>query len=109
MHHTKSTVPRPSRKVVDPPGGKATFRLYGQDYEESDALSLAPPRDGGSGVDVTVERMEKMRVHVEAERDGGAKVEDLGDKERVSNPPEGFRPSRKVRTSRYRNRGGADR
>jgi len=39
-----------------------------------------------------------MRVHVEPEVDGGAKVEDVDDKEkaRETNPPEGFRPSRKV-------------
>ena len=100
MHPSQSTVPRPSRKVVDPPGGKDSLKLYGEEYEETDALSLAPPRDGGSGIDVEVERMERMRVHVEAERDGGARVEDVEDSQDgrgESNPPEGFRPSRKVR------------
>lgn len=76
IHPSKSTVPRPSRKVVDPPGGKTSLRLFGEEYEETDALSLAPPRNGGSGVDVEVERMERMRVHVEPETDGGAAIED---------------------------------
>jgi len=65
---------------VDPPGGKQSLHLFGEEYEETDALSLAPPRDGGNGVDVEVERMERMRVHVEPEFDGGAKVEDVKDK-----------------------------
>lgn len=78
-----STVPRngaggakPTRKVVDPPGGKQSLKIYGEEYEEEDALSLAPPRDGGPGVDVEIERMEKMRLHVEPELDGGAKIEE---------------------------------
>ncbi|KAK8869585.1 hypothetical protein IAR55_000152 [Kwoniella newhampshirensis] len=97
---SKSTVPRPSRKVRDPPGGKDNIRLYGEEYEEEDALSLAPPRDGGSGVEVEVERLERLKVHVEPEVDGGAKIIDNDDdeeKSRVSNPPAGFKPSRKVR------------
>lgn len=79
-----STVPRntssggvkPTRKVVDPPGGKQSLKIYGEEYEEEDALSLAPPRDGGPGVDVEVERLERMRLHVEPELDGGAKIEE---------------------------------
>jgi hypothetical protein len=39
-------------------------------------LSIAPPRNGGSGVDVELERMEKMRLHVEPVVDGGATIED---------------------------------
>lgn len=73
---SKSTVPRPSRKVRDPPGGKQSLRIFGEEYEETDALSMAPPRDGGDGVDVEVERLERMKVHVEPEVDGGAKIED---------------------------------
>lgn len=73
---SQSTVPRPTRKVVDPPGGKQSIRIYGEEYEEADALSLAPPRDGGDGVDVEVERLERMRVHVEPEVDGGARIEE---------------------------------
>ncbi len=76
MHPSKSTVPRQSRKVVDPPGGKSSVRLTGEEYEETDALSLAPPRDGGNGVDVEMERMERMRLHVEPEAKGGATIED---------------------------------
>ena len=79
VHPSKSAVPRPTRKVVDPPGGKQNIRLFGEEYEETDALSLAPPRDGGDGVDVEVERMERMRVHVEPEVDGGAHIEDEKD------------------------------
>jgi len=96
---TKSTVPRPSRKVVDPPGGKQSVRLFGEEYEEIDALSLAPPRGGGDGVDVEVERMERLKVHVEPEIEGTAKVEEVSEENagRVSNPPPGFRPTRKVR------------
>ena len=78
-----STVPRnaanaakPTRKVVDPPGGKQSLKIYGEEYEEEDALSLAPPRDGGPGVDVEVERMERMRLHVEPEAEGGARIEE---------------------------------
>ena len=40
---------------------------------------MAPPRDGGSGVDVEIERLEKMKLHVEPEVDGGAKIEDEKD------------------------------
>ncbi len=79
LHPSKSTVPRPFRKVADPPGGKTSVRLFGEEYEETDALSLAPPRDGGDGVDIEVERMERMRVHVEPEVDGGAVIEDEKD------------------------------
>lgn len=81
-HPSKSTVPRggatgdkPSRKVVDPPGGKQSLRIYGEEYEEEDALSLAPARDG-NGVDVAIEHLERIKMHVEPEFDGGAKVED---------------------------------
>jgi len=70
MHPSKSTVPRQSRKV------ESSVRLTGEEYEETDALSLAPPRDGGNGVDVEMERMERMRVHVEPEAKGGATIED---------------------------------
>ena len=76
MHPSKSTVPRPSRKVIDPPGGKQNVRIIGEEFEETDALSLAPPRDGGDGVDITVERMERMRLHVEPTVDGGATISD---------------------------------
>lgn len=110
---------RPSRKVVDPPGGKQSYKLYGEEYEEADALSLAPPKDGGPGVDVDIDRMEHLKVHVEPEADGGARIEDMPDEnkielipgeqkdepatadarntERESNPPPNFRPTRKVR------------
>ncbi|OCF36630.1 hypothetical protein I317_00631 [Kwoniella heveanensis CBS 569] len=99
---SQTTVPRPSRKVIDPPGGKQSIRLFGEEYEEEDALSLAPPRDGGDGVDVEVERLERLRVHAEPVVDGGARIEDdqqqqQGDGSRISNPPAGYRPSRKVR------------
>ncbi|WVF71963.1 hypothetical protein IAT40_006773 [Kwoniella sp. CBS 6097] len=96
---SQTTVPRPSRKVIDPPGGKQSIRLFGEEYEEEDALSLAPPRDGGNGVDVEVERLERMRVHAEPVVDGGAKIEDeqASGGSRTSNPPAGYRPSRKVR------------
>ncbi|WVQ69844.1 uncharacterized protein L199_008065 [Kwoniella botswanensis] len=94
----RTTVPRPSRKVRDPPGGKQSIQLFGEEYEEEDALSLAPPRDGGDGVDVEVERLEKLRVHAEPVRDGGAHIEEEENRtERVSNPAHGFRPTRKVR------------
>ncbi|WVQ98949.1 hypothetical protein IAU59_006081 [Kwoniella sp. CBS 9459] len=101
---SQTTVPRPSRKVIDPPGGKQSIRLFGEEYEEEDALSLAPPRDGGDGVDVEVERLERMRVHAEPVVDGGARIEDDQQQQqqqgfggRLSNPPPGYRPSRKVR------------
>ncbi|WWC89785.1 uncharacterized protein L201_004711 [Kwoniella dendrophila CBS 6074] len=99
----KTTVPRPSRKVRDPPGGKQSISLFGEEYEEEDALSLAPPRDGGSGVDIEIDRLERLKVHAEPVQDGGAHIEDeTQDKsnqgqERVSNPAHGFRPTRKVR------------
>ncbi|WWD01157.1 hypothetical protein V866_008096 [Kwoniella sp. B9012] len=96
----RTTVPRPSRKVRDPPGGKQSIQLFGEEYEEEDALSLAPPRDGGDGVDVEVERLEKLRVHAEPVRDGGAHIEEEQQDpktDRVSNPAHGFRPTRKVR------------
>ncbi|RXK41916.1 hypothetical protein M231_00637 [Tremella mesenterica] len=92
----KATVPRPSRKVVDPPGGKQSIRIYGEEYEETDALSLAPPREG-NGVDVEIERLERVKLHVEPEIDGGAKIEDEPRDKPISNPPPGFKPSRKVR------------
>ncbi|EIW70061.1 hypothetical protein TREMEDRAFT_29748 [Tremella mesenterica DSM 1558] len=97
----KATVPRPSRKVVDPPGGKQSIRIYGEEYEETDALSLAPPREG-NGVDVEIERLERVKLHVEPEIDGGAKIEDepwtdIRRDKPISNPPPGFKPSRKVR------------
>jgi hypothetical protein len=76
LNPAQSTVPRPSRKVRDPPGGKTSFNITGEEYEETDALSIAPPRNGGRGVDVEIDRMEKMRLHVEPEVDGGAKIED---------------------------------
>ncbi|ORY29954.1 hypothetical protein BCR39DRAFT_558780 [Naematelia encephala] len=99
VHPSKSTVPRFSRKVVDAPGGKQNIRLFGEEYEETDALSLAPPRDGGDGVDVEIERLERLKVHVEPAVEGGAKIEEPKDEpaERVTNPPPGFKPSRKVR------------
>lgn len=91
----------------EPPGGKQNLRIFPEELEEEDALSLAPPRDGGSGIDVEVERMERMRLHVEQEEDLGAKIEDAeagsaakagaGAAARESNPPEGFRPTRNVR------------
>ncbi|ORX33796.1 hypothetical protein BD324DRAFT_638618 [Kockovaella imperatae] len=76
VHPSKSTVPRTTRKVTEPPGGRGSFRLAPQEYEETDALSLAPPRDGGDGVDVELDHMEHLRLHVEPEHDGGAKIED---------------------------------
>lgn len=85
MHPTKSTVPRPTRKVVDPPGGQQNLRIFGEEYEETDALSLAPPRDGGDGVDVEVERMERMRLHVEPQREGEAHIEE--EKDACVDPP----------------------
>jgi hypothetical protein len=39
-------------------------------------LSFAPPRNGGSGVDVELERMERMRLHIEPVVDGGARIEE---------------------------------
>ena len=72
LHPSKSTVPRNSRKTGDGTG----VRIEPQEYEETDALSLAPPRDGGSGVDVEIDRIERMKVHVEPEVDGGARIED---------------------------------
>lgn len=82
-HPSKSTVPRgtgsaglkPSRKVVDPPGGKQSLKIYGEEYEEEDALSLAPARDG-RGVDVAIEHLERVKLHVEPQVDLGAHVED---------------------------------
>jgi hypothetical protein len=91
--------------------------LFGEEYEEADALSLAPPRDGGEGVDVEVERMEKMRVHVDPVEEAGERIEEVKEwvrqqypdagfaiwggvdasSEKVSNPPVGFKPTRKVR------------
>ncbi|KLT46252.1 hypothetical protein CC85DRAFT_281903 [Cutaneotrichosporon oleaginosum] len=115
---SQAATTRPSRKVVDPPGGKQSFKLYGEEYEEADALSLAPPKDGGPGVDIDIDRMEHLKLHVEPEADGGAHIEDLPDEnkielgpgekvesataearntERESNPPPNFRPTRKVR------------
>lgn len=76
MDPSKSTVPRPSRKVRDPPGGKQSISIFGEEYEETDALSMAPPRDGGSGIDVEIERLEKLRMHVEPTVAGGAKIEE---------------------------------
>jgi hypothetical protein len=78
---TKSTVPRPTRKVVDPPGGKQSLRVFGDEYEETDALALAPPRDGGEGVDVELERLERVKMHVEPEVDGGARIEEETEKD----------------------------
>ncbi|KAK4687757.1 hypothetical protein P7C73_g2365, partial [Tremellales sp. Uapishka_1] len=96
---SRSTVPRPSRKVREAPGGQQNLRIFGEEYEETDALSLAPPRDGGDGVDVELEHMEKIRLHVEPEKEGAAHIEEEKEKapERVSNPAANFRPSRKVR------------
>jgi hypothetical protein len=110
---TPGATGRPTRKVIDPPGGKQSLKLYGEEYEETDALSLAPPADGGPGVDVEIDRLEHLKLHVEPEADGGAHIEDLPDKitadkaaadkaaadeaARVSNPPPNFRPTRKVR------------
>lgn len=78
MKPTHSTVPRPSRKVREAPGGKDSINISEENYEETDALSIAPPRNGGSGVDVELERMERMRLHVEPVVDGGARIEDEG-------------------------------
>ncbi|WVQ78468.1 hypothetical protein IAT38_000554 [Cryptococcus sp. DSM 104549] len=102
---SKATVPRRAPAAA----GGGNLRLFGEEYEEQDALSLAPPRDGGDGVDVEVERLERLRVHVEAEKEGGAKIEESKEDKakrqeaeakeeagRVSNPPPGFKPSRKV-------------
>ncbi|WWD16153.1 hypothetical protein CI109_100578 [Kwoniella shandongensis] len=95
---SKSTVPRPSRKVREAPGGKDNIHLFGEEYEEEDALSLAPPRDGGPGVDVEVERLERLKVHVERDAEGSAKIEEEPERPiKVNNPPAGFKPSRKVR------------
>ncbi|RSH93896.1 hypothetical protein EHS25_006548 [Saitozyma podzolica] len=93
---SKSTVPRPSRKVIDPPGGKQSMRIFGEEFEETDALSMAPPRDGGEGVDIEVERMERMKVHVDPVEEAGKRIEEVPEGDRASNPPPGFRPSRKV-------------
>ncbi|KAE8541000.1 hypothetical protein D1P53_002353 [Cryptococcus gattii VGV] len=97
---TESSIP-PSKSTVPRNGKENNVRLFGEEYEEQDALSLAPPRDGGDGVDVEVERSERMKMHVEPEQEGGAKIEDVKDddkekKDRVSNPPPGFKPTRKV-------------
>ncbi|EJT50840.1 hypothetical protein A1Q1_07990 [Trichosporon asahii var. asahii CBS 2479] len=94
---------RPSRKVIDPPGGKTSFSVTGDEYAEADALSLAPAKDGG--VDVDIDRMQHLKLHVDEEVDGGAHIEDIPDKpqakqqeqDRVVNAPSGFRPTRKVR------------
>lgn len=70
-------------------------------------------------MDIEVERMERMRVHVEPEVEGGAKIEEEKEQDslvpigvlrvkgeewlmargasRASNPPPNFRPTRKVR------------
>ncbi|OXG21648.1 hypothetical protein C366_01330 [Cryptococcus neoformans Tu401-1] len=97
---TESAIP-PSKSTVPRNAKEDNFRLFGEEYEEQDALSLAPPRDGGEGVDVEIERLERMKVHVEQEQEGGAKIEDVKDddkekKDRISNPPPGFKPTRKV-------------
>lgn len=105
---------RPSRKVVDPPGGKQSLNVYGNEYQEEDALSLAPC-PSGDGFDVDVDRMQHMKLHVDSEVDGGATITDIDDKDkkdkaaqagkadkadaktdRVTNPPPNFRPTRKV-------------
>ncbi|ODN83354.1 hypothetical protein, variant [Cryptococcus amylolentus CBS 6039] len=86
---SKATVPR----------GKTGVNIFPEEYEEEDALSLAPPRDGGDGVDLEVERLEKLRVHVEKQKEGGATIEEVtkdASGDRVSNPPPGFKPTRKV-------------
>lgn len=97
---TESAIP-PSKSTVPRKAKEDNLRLFGEEYEEQDALSLAPPRDGGDGVDVEIERLERMKVHVEQEQEGGAKIEDVKDddkekKDRISNPPPGFKPTRKV-------------
>lgn len=95
----------------DPPGGKQSLNIVGDEYAEADALSLAPGRDGG--VDVDIDRMQHLKLHVDEQVDGGAHIEDIPDKpkagvqdakdakddeqDRVVNAPEGFRPTRKVR------------
>ena len=80
VHPSRSTVPRKGGKhhqPLVPSGGEGKgYTVEPQEYEETDALSLAPPRDGGDGVDVEIERMEKLRVHVEPEAPGGATIED---------------------------------
>ncbi|TYJ51653.1 hypothetical protein B9479_007758 [Cryptococcus floricola] len=86
---SKATVPR----------GKTGVNIFPEEYEEEDALSLAPPRDGGDGVDLEVERLEKLRIHVEKQKEGGATIEEVtkdASGNRVSNPPPGFKPTRKV-------------
>ena len=40
---------RPSRKVTQPPGGKSTINIVSGEYEEEDALSLAPPKPSKAG------------------------------------------------------------
>lgn len=47
-----------------------------------------------------------MKMHVEPEQEGGAKIEDVKDddkekKDRVSNPPPGFKPTRKVTQGKF--------
>lgn len=109
-----ATGQRPTRKVVDPPGGKQNLRLFGEEYEEEDALSLAPPPNSGSGVDVDVDRMQHLKLHVEREADGTAEITDVKESndaptsssdaasgDRVSNPPSNFRPTRKVRQGEF--------
>lgn len=89
LHPSKSTVPRPTTQ------GKQGLKIFPEEYEESDALSLAPPRDGGSGVDVELDRLEHMRVHVDKEQDLGAKIEDDKNEEGAQQPA--VRTSVKVR------------
>jgi hypothetical protein len=50
------------------------MRIFGEEFEETDALSMAPPRDGGEGVDIEVERMERMKVHVDPVEEAGGCV-----------------------------------
>ncbi len=57
------------------------MKVFGEEYEETDALSLAPHRDGTDGVDVEVQRLEKLRMHVEPEVDGGAHIEEAKEDE----------------------------
>ncbi|WVO14043.1 hypothetical protein L204_101668 [Cryptococcus depauperatus] len=92
----ESSVP-PSKSTV-PRGEKDTnARLFGQakEYEEQDALSFAPPRDG-DGVDIDVEKLERLKVHIIHEKESGATIKDAEEANKASNPPPGFKPTRKV-------------
>lgn len=38
---------RPTRKVTQRPGGATSVSIFGGEYDESDALSMAPPKPSG--------------------------------------------------------------